>query len=275
MNKSFLHLSDTHFLRQYPPGGQGYLSLFNTMTPPGQQIRRCFDLAAAWPLDFVLLTGDLTEGGQAEDYAALRAIFDQQLKDTPLLVTLGNHDVKPAFYEGWLGQPASQAPYNTVTELEGLLVISLDNSRAGRPNGEISRESLDWLEGVLAEAGGKPSILITHHHLLPGQYELPPAEGAGALAEIVAGSGILGVFCGHTHHNYSGWFAGKPYFTADSLSFAGKNDGGAICFEERSAAALFHLDEGRFSVRRFAVLPQPRRLARVSPQGPATSALAD
>jgi 3',5'-cyclic AMP phosphodiesterase CpdA len=149
----------------------------------------------------------------------------------------------------------------------GLLVIALDNAKEGCPDGEIDRDSLDWLEKALAKAGDRPSILITHHHLLAAQYELPPAAGSEALAGVVADSAILGVFCGHTHHNYSGWFGGKPYFTADSLSFAGKSDGAAIRFEERSAAALFQLEDGRFSVRRLPLLPKANQLAIFNAKG--------
>lgn len=265
MKKTFLHLSDTHFRRAYPAADSGYLSIFGRMTPVFDNLSVFLSALPGPAPDFVLFTGDLTERGDAGDYAALRAFFDRQLPGIPVIATPGNHDDKAAYFEGWLGRPAGAGRAHTVTDVGGLAVIALDSAAPGFPDGSIDASCGEWLREALASLGQTPALLITHHHLLPGQYEIPEAAGAAALAGIVADAGnLLGVFCGHTHHNYTGWFGGRPYFTADGLSFVSEPAGdGNLRFEERSAAAAFCLEDGRFSVRRLPVVPVAKELARL------------
>jgi Predicted phosphohydrolases len=264
MNKTFLHISDTHYRARYPSSAAGYLSLFSSMTSPLEQIDICLKAAATDNLDFVILSGDLTEGGNAEDYASLRAHLKKRLGDIPLIVTLGNHDVKAAFYEGWLKKSGQAEPYNEVVTVSPLRIITLDNSVEGLSDGRVDAAQCTWLQKTLDEIGGEPSILVTHHHLLANQHQIPCAEVAPAFEGIIANSGILGVFCGHTHHNYAGTYAGKPYYTADSLSFAGSRvSSGTIAFSECSGASLFTLSETGFTLQRIPVLPQGRVLAQV------------
>lgn len=79
------------------------------MTPPLELLDRCLQLLGdeeKAQLDGVLISGDLTENGTADDYRNLRRELERRFPGIPLLVTLGNHDEKSAFREGWLGQAA-------------------------------------------------------------------------------------------------------------------------------------------------------------------------
>ena len=69
----FLHLSDIHFLREYPSAEKGYNSIFNNMTSPLIQIRRSLEKIDLSKIDFVIITGDLVESGTYEDYVILKS----------------------------------------------------------------------------------------------------------------------------------------------------------------------------------------------------------
>ena len=51
----FLHLSDIHFLREYPSAEKGYNSIFNNMTSPLIQIRKSLEKIDLSKIDFVII----------------------------------------------------------------------------------------------------------------------------------------------------------------------------------------------------------------------------
>ena len=135
----FLHLSDIHFLREYPSAEKGYNSIFNNMTSPLIQIRKSLEKIDLSKIDFVIITGDLVESGTYEDYVILKSELEKLLGNTPYILTLGNHDNKEAFYKGWFNKECN-APYNTVNEIGELRIISFDNSQYKNSDGFISEE---------------------------------------------------------------------------------------------------------------------------------------
>ena len=52
---------------------------------------------AANTLDLVIISGDLTEDGEIDDYRYLKTWLENALGETTILVTLGNHDIKEHF----------------------------------------------------------------------------------------------------------------------------------------------------------------------------------
>ena len=57
----FLHLSDIHFLREYPKAEKGYNAIFNDMTSPLIQLKKALIMVDLSKIDFVIITGDLVE----------------------------------------------------------------------------------------------------------------------------------------------------------------------------------------------------------------------
>ena len=91
-----------------------------------------------------------------------------------------------------------------------------------------------WLESVLKAEGKGPSILVTHHHLLPEQGQIPPLPESRRLLSLLEHSGVSCILCGHTHHHHAGLAAGRPCHIADSLSFCGDDmGGGQVRFQEK------------------------------------------
>lgn len=259
----FLHLTDIHYLIQYPIAESGYLSIFNEMTHPIEQLKK--GLSQVKDFDAVLISGDLVEEGDAADYGALREMLEHLFGDIPVIVTLGNHDIKPEFYEGWFGVSDRFKPYHHCVVLEDTLVICLDNSHPSYPHGIINEESCAWLEATLATCESQQIILMMHHHLIEEQMSIPPCVYDESFVNIIEKSNIDMIISGHTHHAYNGEFAGKLYFTADNLSFSGEDTThGYVRFEERSGFNYCELSHNKVKVETIEVETSRKLLGNVT-----------
>ncbi|WP_052406467.1 metallophosphoesterase family protein [Clostridium culturomicium] len=229
----FLHLSDIHFLRRYPKASSGYNSVFNEMTNPLIKIEKSLEKVTMDEVDFIIITGDLVESGTADDYKTLKEKFEFLFKGVPYFITLGNHDNKKEFYKGWFDREDDNEPYNVVGEIKGLRIIGLDISEYHNNDGAISQKQCEWLREELSKDNRIDTILFLHHHLLRDQFNTPSVHVPNEFKNIIKESSIVSIFTGHTHHVYSGVFAGKPYFTGGSLSFAGFDESdGLVRFED-------------------------------------------
>ena len=274
-----LHLSDIHYRRELgcrkkadqgpldgtnmkhggvdrAAGPDGYQAMLSAMQNPLVFLDDCLDrVAGDWErIGLVVITGDLTEDGTAEDYRCLKHHIRKRIGDIPLVVTLGNHDNKRNFREGWLEEDADSpcglkeigsAPYNTIRRLEDTAVISFDTSVQGVPDGRMDDSQAAWLKSVLKAEGKGPSILVTHHHLLPEQGQIPPLPESRRLLSLLEHSGVSCILCGHTHHHHAGLAAGRPCHIADSLSFCGDDmGGGQVRFQEKYGFNFYRMEEG-------------------------------
>ncbi|MGG7142339.1 metallophosphoesterase family protein [Clostridium nigeriense] len=260
----FLHISDIHFLREYIKEEVGYNSIFNNMTNPIIQIKRVLEKIDKNILDFIIITGDLVESGDSEDYRILKENLDSLFEGIPYIVTLGNHDNKKEFYKGWFNEGLKDEPYNTMMEIGKLKIISFDNSEYHNNNGTITLDRCNWLREELKKDTDKDVILMLHHHLLKNQFNLPPVSFDKDFEDIVNESSIIGIFSGHTHHPYKGIFAGKPYFTAGSLSFVGYDEeDGKVRFEEATKCNLCRYEDGKIFVDIIDILEESKFLTRI------------
>lgn len=260
----FLHLSDIHFLRKYIKEEEGYNSIFNNMTNPVTQIKNVLKKVDKDSLDFIIITGDLVEAGNSDDYKALKENLDSLFGSTPYIVTLGNHDNKRAFYKGWFNEELKDEPYNTTMDIGNIKIISFDNSEYHNSNGIIDLERCMWLKNELEKESSKDIILMLHHHLIKEQFNLPPVNFNSEFYEIINNSSIIGIFSGHTHHPYKGIFAGKSYFTSGSLSFVGHNqEDGRVRFEEDTKCNLCRYEDGKLQVENINILEKSKFLTYV------------
>lgn len=214
-----LQISDLHFLRTYPESEAAHLQLLREGSSLARRFEDCARALRGVSLDGILLTGDLTDYGDAEDYLFLRRYLSQYFPGVPVAATPGNHDVKEAFCTGFADCPASSQPFDACFALPDMGVISLDSSRSETNDGLIDEAQCEWLSDRLKDFSGRPAILITHFHLFEGQHTMSCAAYPERFKTLIAESGLCGIFCGHTHTVYNGYFAGKPYFTAPGFSF--------------------------------------------------------
>lgn len=263
---NILHMSDIHFCQSCDVVEKGYKGMIAKMENPLIHVAACLThVRERMALDLVIISGDLTEDGSVEDYRYLKKWFKEQIGEIPILVTLGNHDIKAHFRKGWLSEEGSEAPYNQVMTLNGIELISFDSSVYGMADGQMSQSQFDWLEKQLKVVGNKPVLLITHHHLLEYQGSTPRLPESVQLLKLIQDYPVLALLNGHTHHAYTGDLLGIQYYTAGGMSFVGEDEGvGQVRFEERYGYNVYCLKEGKINQQTTENFITGRVIARVN-----------
>jgi len=217
----FVHLTDTHM---NAPGKDGQFAKFNLADKVEQTFRHVAETGVA-PA-FVLITGDLSHEGDAEDYAHIRKLLDEGSKriGAPVHVVLGNHDHRSPFRQGYLGEEPSERPYYYSVTIDGLRLIGLNSQVPGNHNGTLDEEQLAWLKQELSTSAPKGTIVGIHHPLLNiggllGDHLLTNREEIG---RILAGTDVVGVMAGHVHSNNVGSYQGIVNVAAAGTAFAGE-----------------------------------------------------
>jgi 3',5'-cyclic-AMP phosphodiesterase len=175
--------------------------------------------AAGADVAALLVTGDLVDAGDAASYRRLRGIMAGVA--VPVLYAAGNHDDRAALREHLLGEPGSTAPLDHVAWLGGTRVVVLDSTVPGRAHGELTPDQLAWLADELAEPAPDGTVLALHHPPLPTPSRLLGGialRDPAALREVLAGSDVRVVLCGHTHVTSAGTLGGIPVWVGAPTS---------------------------------------------------------
>lgn len=162
--------------------------------------------------EFVVVSGDLTNHGSPESFAALKSHLSA-LK-MPVLLSLGNHDKRAPFYTTFQDQ-TSEAPYYYSHAFEGLHVIVMDSSSPAKVDGSIEPEQFEWLDGELNAQPELPKLLIIHHPPCPIQLSIFDhitfqAEDAKKLGQMLEGKNVVGILSGHVHFDRFAMWHGIP-----------------------------------------------------------------
>lgn len=176
--------------------------------------------------DVVFATGDLTDHGTAEEYAALREIL-APLRP-PLYLIPGNHDHRDVFLEAfadhaYLPRPGSRFAHYVIDE-HPVRLIGLDTTVPGQHHGVLCDERLGWLDTTLRAAPHRPTMIFMHHP--PFRTGIRWIDAAGLhggrkMAEIVASHAqVERVACGHIHRPIQVAWGGTIAATAPSTSHA-------------------------------------------------------
>jgi 3',5'-cyclic-AMP phosphodiesterase len=186
------------------------------------------DVVAFRPaVDAVMLTGDVADGGTAEDYAKVRELLAPL--GVPIFAVPGNHDRREAFRAAFRDRlPFEEGPFaNWTMAWNGVRVIGLDTLIPGSVSGRLCPERLAWLERRLDQPWAGWTFLLLHH--APFQTgirfldEIGLIEGAEALGRIVARhADRLVLFAGHVHRpSQTSWngalavIGGSPAFQVE------------------------------------------------------------
>lgn len=188
--------------------------------------------AHAGPVDFIVSTGDLTEHGTDEEYRAFLELVGaapaaapgplvataEGLGGVPLYVLPGNHDVRPALLAAlYPGAPPAER-IGWAFERGGVRFIALDWGPRGKA--ESTPELFAQLAAGLAD--GAPSVLFTHHHVVPtgcGWLDALLADDLDRFAAQIAGRGVMAICSGHAHTSYAGALGGVPVYGLRSTCF--------------------------------------------------------
>ena len=163
------------------------------------------DLAAFSPvLDAVMFTGDLTDGGSAEDYALLRELLAPL--SMPVFVVPGNHDkratLRAAFADRLRFEDRDFVHYEV--DFRGVRVLALDTLVEGRVEGRLCPARMAWVRERLSKPDDRPLIIAMHHPPFRSWIDANDrwglVEGAEELGRLVAAQrGGVRILCGHIH----------------------------------------------------------------------------
>jgi 3',5'-cyclic AMP phosphodiesterase CpdA len=161
--------------------------------------------------DAFLLTGDLTDYGRPEEYAALAQGLASLGRPAYLLP--GNHDDREAMRMAfpnhtYLHNQAEFLQYRI--ELASFAVVALDTVVPGKPHGILDADRLSWLHDHLDHV--TPTIIAMHHPPfvtgIEGMDQAGLLEGATELETLLsAHHNIERIVCGHLHRSIQARFA--------------------------------------------------------------------
>jgi 3',5'-cyclic AMP phosphodiesterase CpdA len=214
----FLHLTDLHLV-------QSDLKNCNFLSDTVMNLNKMVDFIQAMgpPPDFVILSGDLTNQGDVASYELLRDTLAPLAM--PLLFALGNHDDRHAFHQVFpevCPNSAPDAPVCHVSCHGALQVVILDSLVPGQTSGALAAHQLEFLQATLAKNPDQATLLVLHHPpFMAGQaaylWESMNRQDSEKLAKILAKHNIVGMLCGHVHHNRLVQWHGIPVIVNNGL----------------------------------------------------------
>lgn len=221
MPKLLVQLSDTHIRL---PGQLAYRRV-DTSAFLAQAVASVLALPQAPTA--VVVTGDLTDFGRADEYAQLRSLLAPLA--CPVYLLPGNHDDRAALRQAfpdhtWLHESGDAFLQYTV-DLGGLRLVAIDTSVTKAPHGELDGASLAWLDAALAEDRTTPTIVAMHHPpfatFIGHMDEIGLQQGGRELAVVIARHPqVERIVCGHLHRSIQARFAGTIAMTAPSTAHA-------------------------------------------------------
>lgn len=238
----FLQISDSHHLNSYENTPDGFHDAFLRLHSFREKLE-LLQKTLTKPIDFICHCGDICHGGQIQDYIFAKKCIEDCFPTIPLFVTVGNHDqgdlVEKVFIQG------KGRSYHT--KVGDLQIISLDNTDENHVSGEITREDCQWLLKVLENQ--TDSLLLCHHHLIPGQNVMPTANIDPLLQKVLAQNNVKAILTGHTHYAYEGKMGNIPYYAVDSFCFHGTDRGeGHLHLHESSGYQVFSYEKGKITL---------------------------
>jgi Icc protein len=187
-------------------------------------------------IDAIVVSGDIADDGSREGCAAVLqriGAFARQ-RGVPHIYCTGNHDSREAFAAvfgtghcgpdgGDVGELATNVGVEraAVSDVSGLRVITLDSLVPGSVHGFISNAQLAWLRSLLARPAADGSIVVLHHPPIALEssalMKSVNLRNGYSLADVLSGSDVKAVLCGHFHLQLSGSLGGIPVWVAPAV----------------------------------------------------------
>ena len=198
---SILQISDTHLAAD----GVLVSGVLKTDASFKKLLARLADAQEQWgKTDAVIVTGDISDDGSEESYSRFKALVAPL--NLPVFVIPGNHDkreqMRSAFsHEGYL---PGTGMLNWHRKIGGVNVIGLDTLVEGHSHGELSLETLEFLEQQLDVVQQRPLIVALHHPPFRTGIAFMDAIGLRNTDAFVtllqrAQCQEIRVLCGHIH----------------------------------------------------------------------------
>lgn len=159
--------------------------------------------------DLVVVAGDLTTDGYADEFQAARDALRPLQEELTTIVIPGNHDAKNVghvhfedhFGKGEDGRADRVLHMHRESAPSRVSVVAVDSSMLDVAEGEVGRFRYGWIhDQYTAEADLK--VFAMHHHLIsiPGTgRERNIVLDAGNMLALLEECGVDVVLCGHKH----------------------------------------------------------------------------
>lgn len=175
------------------------------------------DQVAALPtLDGLLLSGDLTDQGEATEYEQFFAALPQ---NPPTIVVPGNHDLTTPYLAA-LRARHGEAVTNTAIDVAGLRLIGLDSHIDHDDAGALAPTALDYAREQIITAD-RPVVLAMHHPPVPVGHHVMDRfglrNGADLIELVREHDNVIGIFTGHVHTALATTYAGVPLLGAPGI----------------------------------------------------------
>jgi len=162
-----------------------------------ERLRRILAAAAAEGDAFVVLLGDIADGGARDDFqAVLTALSDTGFANKALFV-IGNHDI---FEDGWTHFRDLLGPSHYSTTIGNTRFLAVDSA-----DGTLGEKDGDWLRAELGKPGPTNTFVLSHYApIVPGvrtYLKIANEEEAAKLMKLSTLKGVTGWLSGH-HHSY-------------------------------------------------------------------------
>lgn len=193
------------------------------LSAPGQTIsgrdpNANFDRALAHALrhhgdaEAIVVTGDLSDWGDRQDYELLRDRIDRC--PLPVHLAIGNHDDRATFLDVFPDLADADGHVQKRFHLSAGIGVVIDTWGPGSHAGFYCDTRLAWLEATLA-AADRPVFLFMHHPPVPtglGPLDSIMLQDTAAFGDVVGRhrDRIRHIFFGHCHLPLAGSFHGVP-----------------------------------------------------------------
>ncbi|MGH8148782.1 MAG: metallophosphoesterase [Steroidobacteraceae bacterium] len=153
-----------------------------------------------WPVDAVLVTGDLVQDDPS-GYAVFRRTF--AAFEEPVLCLPGNHDVWEVMRRELACRPFV---LDGTVDLGDWRIVQLDSTVPGSAGGRLSERSLEELDAALRAAPAQHVLVCLHHHPVAMSSLWLDRVGLAnpdALFRVIdAHKNVRAVLWGHVHQSF-------------------------------------------------------------------------
>jgi 3',5'-cyclic AMP phosphodiesterase CpdA len=210
----FAHISDLHLCRdpQATPGVRDDIT--GMVEAIAEDLDRISDI-----LDFIVLSGDLTDDAHPESFRTFVRIFESL--PCPVFVVPGNHDGPAAFHasKSTLSYLSDSDISGRLVQVGSLRVLGLDTCIEGETTGALSTGDLALLEKELSVDSSGPLVIVMHHAPFDTGHSAFDAisrlEGSADFSRLLEASWAKPiVLCGHIHRPYYAMWHGAACFVA-------------------------------------------------------------
>ncbi|MGI4985164.1 MAG: phosphodiesterase [Janthinobacterium lividum] len=200
--------------------------------------------------DAVVITGDLVDSGNLDEYLHLASLLD--VLELPCHLLVGNHDARESLRQVF-GEVAGGGDFIQYSvDIGALRLIALDSLDAGCSGGTLCAARLAWLAEALEDARERPVIVALHHppfrtgigHM---DRALLDERSSAALAALIARyPNVERLIAGHLHREIHRRFAGTLASTAGSVAHQ-------VCLDLRpDAPSAFTMEPPTYVVHRWS-----------------------